>query len=78
MVTILYFRSKHNFRRITRIIKCLGELGLDHLQTPFVMFLMEEVMVHRTIPNAEDGGINFWIEAIQDDQERDEVRRRYT
>lgn len=74
---MLHFRSKHNFRRITRMIKSLGELGFEHYQANLVMFLMEETVVHRTVPSAEEHAMRFWIEAIHDDQERDEVRRRY-
>lgn len=55
----------------------MGELGFEHYQTRLVMFLMEEAIVHKTIPSAAGHAMNFWIEAIQDDQERDEVRRRY-
>lgn len=41
------------------------------------MFLIEEGIVHKTIPNAVHGAMRFWIESIHDDQERDEVRRRF-
>ena len=37
--------GNHNFRRISRIIKCLGDLGFEKYQLPFLLRLAEEIYV---------------------------------
>jgi len=66
------FRSKHNCLRITRIIKSLGELGLPHLQAPWVRFLVEEVTDNDALP-ALHSSIYYWIYAIRDGVEMDSI-----
>jgi hypothetical protein len=34
----------HNFLRITRILKCLGEIGFDHFQVPLLSAFLEQVV----------------------------------
>jgi len=36
-------RSKHNYKRITRILTSLGELGLEHLKLGFCLLIAKEV-----------------------------------
>jgi hypothetical protein len=40
-VTIRSERS-HNYLRITRILKCLSELGLEHLNVGFLLHILNE------------------------------------
>lgn len=42
------------------------------------MFLMEESIVHRVIPNLSEGCIRYWIEAIKDDSEREQMHRNFS
>ncbi|KAH3883866.1 uncharacterized protein LOC127835409 [Dreissena polymorpha] len=70
-------RSKHNYRRITRIIRSLGELGFDHYQAKFVLRLMEEAIVWKTIPKCARGPMMHWVNSIKDDSARAEVGMRY-
>ncbi|XP_052799002.1 opioid growth factor receptor-like protein 1 [Mya arenaria] len=66
-------KSKHNYLRITRIIKALGELGLDRYQVPWVRFIIEEAIDHDELP-ALRGSIYYWIYAIKDPHEVDFIR----
>lgn len=70
-------RSTHNYRRITRIIQSLGELGYERFQVPLVTFLMEESIVHLELPNLQGGCMRHWIEAIKDDSERKQIYKNY-
>jgi len=70
-------RSSHNFRRITRILVSLGELGFERYQAPLVEKLLEEAVVYKTLPNTLRSAMKYWIDAIKDDQERQEMWRRY-
>lgn len=64
-------RSYHNYLRITRILKCLGELGLSRYQYPWVEFLIREVFQHHQLANCKDSLINYWVPTLSpEDQQR--------
>ncbi|KAL6073107.1 Opioid growth factor receptor [Balamuthia mandrillaris] len=62
--------SSHNYLRITRILKCLGELGLEHLKSNFLQFFIEEVYETKALKNCRSSLGNYWIGTIKDDTER--------
>ena len=41
----------HNYLRITRILKFLGEVGLERLKLPFLAFWAREVLVEKSLAN---------------------------
>lgn len=41
----------HNYLRITRILKFLGEVGLERLKLPFLAFWAKEVFVEKSLAN---------------------------
>eukprot|EP00301_Raphidiophrys_heterophryoidea_P000598 c10301_g1_i1.p1 GENE.c10301_g1_i1~~c10301_g1_i1.p1 ORF type:complete len:160 (-),score=35.80 c10301_g1_i1:208-687(-) len=63
----------HNYLRITRILKCLGEMGFENLKAPWIKILTHEVLEHRTISNAEDSLVEFWIPTLKDETQRTEA-----
>ncbi|KAG8850246.1 hypothetical protein FRB96_000478 [Tulasnella sp. 330] len=68
-------RSPHNYLRITRILKSLSELGLEHLNIGFLLFVLAEQSEHgqlntRGIKSSMD---NFWVGCIRDDLDREAV-----
>eukprot|EP00301_Raphidiophrys_heterophryoidea_P006192 c12517_g1_i2.p1 GENE.c12517_g1_i2~~c12517_g1_i2.p1 ORF type:complete len:219 (+),score=39.44 c12517_g1_i2:635-1291(+) len=65
--------NSHNYLRISRILKCLGEMNLEHLKAPWIKFLTQEVLEHRTIPNAEDSLVRFWISTLRNETQRTEA-----
>ena len=67
--------SMHNYLRITRILKCLGEFEYEHLKAPFVRFVLYEAIVEQTLKNAKNSCLNYWLEVIKDDEERKKIRR---
>ncbi|XP_064476317.1 opioid growth factor receptor-like protein 1 isoform X3 [Ornithodoros turicata] len=64
-------RSLHNSLRITRILKSLGELGYEHLKYPLLEFLLKEVLKHGTLRKLQDSLVNYWIQTLQDDNDRE-------
>ncbi|KAF8442959.1 opioid growth factor receptor conserved region-domain-containing protein [Boletus edulis BED1] len=68
-------RKTHNNLRITRILKCLSELGMEHLNAGFLLHVLNE--------QCENGELNsaplrlsmdqWWASCIRDDYERDWV-----
>lgn len=59
-------KSSHNFLRITRILKCFGEVGLEHLQPWLVYFLACEAFDKKTLVNAQRSCRSFWLPTVLD------------
>ncbi|KAL4224936.1 hypothetical protein ACF0H5_015632 [Mactra antiquata] len=66
-------RSYHNYLRITRILKCLGEFDYEYLKMNFVKFVLEEGLVKQNLNNLIDSCVKFWIGVLRDDQQRKQV-----
>nr|AFM43705.1 opioid growth factor receptor [Azumapecten farreri] len=63
-------RSYHNYLRITRILKSLGEFGYEHLKRPFVEFVLQEALETGQLCNVLDSCVNYWIGTLKDDSVR--------
>jgi len=64
--------SSHNYLRISRILKCLSELGLEHLNTGFLLHVLNEQsewneLNSRGIRSSMD---RWWANCIRNDEER--------
>lgn len=80
MVRTAWSGKLHNNLRITRILKCLSELGMEHLNAGFVLHVLNE--------QSENGLLNsaslqlsmdrWWAGCIRDAYERDWVGRAIT
>ena len=63
----------HNFLRITRILKCLGEMGLEHYKVPFLKRMLFEAIESKTLNRTLQSCKNYWIGVVKDDKEREEL-----
>lgn len=72
---ILSFRSQHNYLRITRILKSLGELGYESFKSPLVKFILHEALVENTIPNIKQSALEYFVYTIRDRRERRKLLR---
>ena len=63
----------HNYLRITRILKCMGEFGLEHFKVPLIKHLLHEAIIERTLLNALNSCVNYWIAVVKDDKQREEL-----
>ena len=70
--------SMHNYLRITRILKCLGEFKYEHLKYPFIRFVLHEAIVEKTLFRVVDSCMNYWVEVLRDDKEREEATKLAT
>ncbi|KAK3581548.1 hypothetical protein CHS0354_031889 [Potamilus streckersoni] len=70
-------KSSHNHLRITRILKCLGELGYEHLKKPFIEFILHEAIVEGTLSNLLRSCCNYWIDILRKDDDREAVWKYY-
>eukprot|EP01062_Namystynia_karyoxenos_P062364 TRINITY_DN5525_c0_g2_i3.p1 TRINITY_DN5525_c0_g2~~TRINITY_DN5525_c0_g2_i3.p1 ORF type:complete len:429 (+),score=111.27 TRINITY_DN5525_c0_g2_i3:101-1288(+) len=67
--------SYHNNLRITRILKCLGEVGLEHLKRPFVEHVLRECYQHRLLLRCRESCIDYWAQTLKDEGDRQQVKR---
>eukprot|EP00415_Alexandrium_ostenfeldii_P001904 UN1904 len=65
--------SGHNFLRITRIIKCLGELGLAHYQAPWCEHFVRETFQGGSLAQCADSLVHYWIPVVKDDAAREKL-----
>jgi hypothetical protein len=63
-------RSEHNFLRITRILKSLGEMGLERYKMPLIQFLLTEAIATRKLWNTLNSCHNYWIPTVENSQDR--------
>ncbi|KAM7126718.1 opioid growth factor receptor isoform 1-T1 [Molossus nigricans] len=60
----------HNNLRITRILKSLGELGLERYQAPLVHFFLEETLVHRQLPSVRQSALDYFVFTVRCPRQR--------
>ncbi|XP_017358985.1 opioid growth factor receptor [Cebus imitator] len=63
----------HNNLRITRILKSLGELGLEHYQAPLARFFLEETLVRRELPGVRQSALDYFMFAVRCRHQRREL-----
>ncbi|XP_068120688.1 opioid growth factor receptor-like [Hyperolius riggenbachi] len=77
--------NTHNNLRITRILKCLGELGYEHFQAPLVRFFLEETLCSGNLQNVKRSALDHFMFTVKDNSEcqalvqfaRDHYRPKY-
>jgi len=68
----------HNYLRITRILKCLGEFELENYQKNFLNHFIDEIWVKNELTNCENSCRYFWIGTIKNDTVRKELEEKIT
>ncbi|XP_019403779.1 PREDICTED: opioid growth factor receptor [Crocodylus porosus] len=66
-------RFSHNNLRITRILKCLGEMEYEHYQVCLVKFFLTETLVNETLPNVKRSALDYFLFTIRNKQKRREL-----
>ncbi|KAF8555722.1 hypothetical protein OG21DRAFT_1507350 [Imleria badia] len=68
-------RKSHNNLRITRILKCLSELGMEHLNAGFLLHVLNEQSENGTLNSASLrlSMDRWWASCMRDDHEREWV-----
>lgn len=61
----MILRSHHNYLRITRILKSLGELGYEAFKAPLVRLFLEESLCHNTLPNMQHSVLEYYVYTIR-------------
>ncbi|XP_034979817.1 opioid growth factor receptor [Zootoca vivipara] len=66
-------RFSHNNLRITRILKCLGELGYENYQLHLVKFFLTEILVHQQLPRVLRSALDYFVFTVRNKQQRQEL-----
>jgi len=66
----------HNYLRITRILKCLGEVGLERYKLPFLEHVGNEILVHGELTNAKDSLVRYWAPTLRDATQREALEAK--
>jgi len=69
--------APHNNLRITRILKCLSELGLERFNAGLVLHVLNEQSENAELksPFIRDSMDRWWANCIRDDYEREWIGR---
>jgi len=70
--------SSHNYLRITRILKCLGEFDYEYLKFPFLAAILRESIMENTLSNCLRSCKDYWIETLRNQKERRAIRQYAT
>uniref|UniRef100_A0A673VLT7 Opioid growth factor receptor (OGFr) conserved domain-containing protein n=2 Tax=Suricata suricatta TaxID=37032 RepID=A0A673VLT7_SURSU len=65
----------HNNLRITRILKSLGELGLERYQAPLARFFLEETLVRRELPAVRQSALDYFVFSVRCPRQRRQLLR---
>ncbi|XP_035387769.1 opioid growth factor receptor-like protein 1 isoform X1 [Electrophorus electricus] len=57
--------SQHNYLRITRILKSLGELGFEAFKLPLVRLLLQEALLEGTLPNMRHSALEYFVYTVR-------------
>ena len=69
--------SFHNYLRITRVIKSVGELGLERFQEAIVAHFAEEVYEKGALQNCERSLRTYWFPVVRDADARARLSARF-
>ncbi|XP_033009592.1 opioid growth factor receptor [Lacerta agilis] len=66
-------RFSHNNLRITRILKCLGELGYEKYQMHLVKFFLTQILVHQELPRVLRSALDYFVFTVRNKRRRQEL-----
>ena len=68
-------RRYHNYLRITRILKSLGELGYEHYKVHFVETMLREALSDKQrLLHCAKSCVEYWIHTLRDEEERQRLK----
>ncbi|CAF1522818.1 unnamed protein product [Adineta steineri] len=67
--------SSHNYLRITRILKCLGEFKYEYLKFSFLEAILRESITENKLSNCLRSCKDYWIETLRSPDERRAIRQ---
>ena len=69
------FRRYHNYLRITRMLKSLGEFGFEHYKAPFVEKMLRLALTgEQLLLHSAKSCVEYWIHTLRDDEARQRLQ----
>jgi len=68
-------RSFHNYLRITRILKCLGEIDLEHFKIHFVTHILKETYENKQLVNCHESCVKYWVPILRNEADKEQVKK---
>jgi len=68
-------RSFHNYLRITRILKCFGEVGLEHFKLHFCSHILKEIYESKELLNCHESCIKYWSAVLRNEADRIQLKQ---
>ncbi|XP_077316437.1 uncharacterized protein LOC143936030 isoform X2 [Lithobates pipiens] len=62
--------NTHNNLRITRILKCLGEMGYERFQAPLVRFFLTETLCNGQLQSVKQSALDYFMFTVKDKKQR--------
>ena len=66
--------SMHNYLRITRILKFLGEFDYENFKISFIQFVLREAIEKRTLTRTLTSCQQYWIDTVADQEVQQQLR----
>eukprot|EP01123_Difflugia_compressa_P005953 TRINITY_DN18085_c0_g1_i1.p1 TRINITY_DN18085_c0_g1~~TRINITY_DN18085_c0_g1_i1.p1 ORF type:complete len:195 (-),score=45.88 TRINITY_DN18085_c0_g1_i1:31-615(-) len=66
----------HNFLRITRILKSLGEFGFEHYKKAFLEHFIKEIWEKGELTSCDDSCHLYWVGTLKDDNQRAQLEAK--
>ena len=63
--------SSHNWLRITRILKSLGDLGFKNFKSPLLLHFCKEIIENNELTDCCESLMNFWLDALKIDEQEE-------
>ena len=60
----------HNQLRISRILKCLGEFGLEKYKRPLIEHIAREIWLNQQLGQLRTALLLYWVGVVIDDTQR--------
>ena len=67
--------SSHNWLRVTRILKSLGELGFEHYKLPFLVKIAHECFVTKELLECKTSLLNYWSMTLREKNDQYEMQK---
>ncbi len=64
----------HNYLRITRILKFLGEFDYENFKISFIQFVLREAIEKRTLTRTLTSCQQYWIDTVADQEVQQQLR----
>lgn len=63
-IFLIFFRRNPDFKRISRILLAIKELGHIDLMRPWMIFLADLIYKEKELEQASESFLQFWIETL--------------